>query len=613
HRLGLEHALSVSGLHLSWVSAAAYALSRSALRRSAWLAARWDTRRLALVPACVAALGYSALAGWAVPVRRSVLVVLAAGFAVARRRPQLAGASLCAAALWILAAEPDALFAPGAQLSFAAMAAFVWALRRPAGERRVARALRTSAPAIAATAPVVPWHRGGGSSAALAADATAPPVARVRPAARRTRRCGRSGDGAARRGRRDPGRGRDLGRDGRSARRRRARPARARSGRAVRSVVDRIGRARGGRPHRAADLAARRRGVRTRRAARRRASRADRTRFAAVGGARRGAGRLRARGGQPRGGARGRPARPRRAGRGGPPRSAGAARARRRAPGSADRDARGPRPPRWIARRAARTRGRRAVASVGSAHRSRLRQRARSRARSRYARARGRPRQPAAPDRRPRGRSAVAAARARGARVAQRALARGAHLDAGRRAPAAARRPRRARGGAVARGGVRSPCRRAAVAAPRQPRVELGGVPRCGGAAARDRVGAVPEPVRDAASRSPRAARRPRGADGLDRPGWSGPRGTPRSSARRREGGAVPLPVGRRPARARYNGARCRGQTRSPVDGPPQGFCSRRPRCGSSTCARSRPTIRSSICTTWTARSTTRGRGGSSR
>jgi competence protein ComEC len=189
HRLGLEHALSVSGLHLAWVSAAVYAISRAVLRRSAWLAARWDTRRLALAPACAAALLYAALAGWAVPVRRSLLVVLAAGLAVAHRRPQLAGASLAAAALWILADEPDALFQTGAQLSFAAMAAFVWALRRPAHEQRIrwpslafgslretcAAALRASATAIAATAPILAWHGGGVSSAAVAANAIALP------------------------------------------------------------------------------------------------------------------------------------------------------------------------------------------------------------------------------------------------------------------------------------------------------------------------------------------------------------------------------------------------------------------------------------------------------
>jgi competence protein ComEC len=176
HRLGLEHALSVSGLHLSWVTAALYAAGRAALRRSAWLAARCDTRRLALAPACVAAFAYAALSGWTVPVRRSLWVVLAAGIAIAYRRPQLAGASLVAAALWILAAEPDALFQPGAQLSFAAMAAFVWALRRaPARERRIRAALRTSATAIAATAPIVAWHGGAVSGAAVAANAIALP------------------------------------------------------------------------------------------------------------------------------------------------------------------------------------------------------------------------------------------------------------------------------------------------------------------------------------------------------------------------------------------------------------------------------------------------------
>jgi len=172
HRLGLEHALSVSGLHLTWVAAASYALARLALGRSAALAARWDTRRLALLPATGIALGYAALAGWGVPLRRSLLIVLAAALAVLRGRPQLAGAALGAAALWILAEEPDALFQPGAQLSFAAVAAFVWAARRRDGARARfgAIALRHSATAIVATAPIVAWHGGGVAGIALAAN-----------------------------------------------------------------------------------------------------------------------------------------------------------------------------------------------------------------------------------------------------------------------------------------------------------------------------------------------------------------------------------------------------------------------------------------------------------
>lgn len=176
-RLGLGHSLAVSGLHLAWVAAAVFAGARRALRRSARLAARWDTRRIALAPAALAALGYAALAGWGVPVRRALVLLAAAGWAVTRSRPQAAGPALAAAALWILWREPAALFEPGAQLSFAAVAALLADARRaPEGERGGWRAsVRRSATAILATAPLVAAHGLAVAPAALLANTVALP------------------------------------------------------------------------------------------------------------------------------------------------------------------------------------------------------------------------------------------------------------------------------------------------------------------------------------------------------------------------------------------------------------------------------------------------------
>ncbi len=176
-RLGLAHVLAVSGLHLAWVAAAVYALARGGLRRSAFLAARCDTRRLAFGLALSAAVAYAALAGGAVPVRRSLVLLAAAALAIVRFRPQRPGAPLAAAALWILAREPAALFAAGAQLSFSAVAALTWAA--PAGESTRTgvgcAALRRSATAILATAPLIAWHGGGVPLVALAANLVALP------------------------------------------------------------------------------------------------------------------------------------------------------------------------------------------------------------------------------------------------------------------------------------------------------------------------------------------------------------------------------------------------------------------------------------------------------
>jgi competence protein ComEC len=82
----------------------------------------------------------------------------------------------------ILCLEPEALFEPGAQLSFAASAALAWALADadPGGRRhRVLRAaagtLRASATALAATAPLAAYHWGQSAPLALLANGVAVP------------------------------------------------------------------------------------------------------------------------------------------------------------------------------------------------------------------------------------------------------------------------------------------------------------------------------------------------------------------------------------------------------------------------------------------------------
>jgi competence protein ComEC len=166
-RLGLAHLLAVSGLHLALGAGLAFALARRVAAACPPLAARADPRRVALAAALAAAAGHAVLAGLGVPVRRAALLLAAAAWAAWRRRPAARAPALAAAALAVLAAEPAALFAPGAQLSFAATAALLGAAHLPprAPERgRARRALAetaaATAAAMAATAPLAALHFG---------------------------------------------------------------------------------------------------------------------------------------------------------------------------------------------------------------------------------------------------------------------------------------------------------------------------------------------------------------------------------------------------------------------------------------------------------------------
>ncbi len=176
-RLGVAHLLAVSGLHLALGASLAYAGLRRSVGHSAWLAARGDTRPLCLLGALCAATVYALLAGWGVPVRRALvlLAALAAGFVVGRTRSR--AEPLAGAAIGILAFEPEALFAPGAQLSFAATAALLASLRRPDGASagRVDGLLRSSATAFAATAPLAALQLGSRAPFALLANLVAVP------------------------------------------------------------------------------------------------------------------------------------------------------------------------------------------------------------------------------------------------------------------------------------------------------------------------------------------------------------------------------------------------------------------------------------------------------
>jgi competence protein ComEC len=181
--LGLAHLLSVSGLHLVLVAAGLHGAARRIAMRSPFVARVVDLRPAYLLVAVAGAAAYGLLAGWGVPVRRSLWMLSASALGVATRRPVRRTAPLAGAAVAILAIEPAALFDPGAQMSFAATAALVVVATRraetQAGRSRLARSLAaslaTSAAAGAATAPIAAASFGAVSPWGLMANLVAIP------------------------------------------------------------------------------------------------------------------------------------------------------------------------------------------------------------------------------------------------------------------------------------------------------------------------------------------------------------------------------------------------------------------------------------------------------
>ena len=189
-KLGISHLLAISGLHLYLVAGFAYATTWLILCRLGPLAAGYDLRRASLLAAVAIAVGYALLAGWGVPVRRALVLILALSWGFTAQRVNSGLNILAAAGLGILVLDPAALFEPGAQLSFGASAGLLISAGRvsqaqtqqpsPRWGLKLVRSgyelLRVSAVAIASTAPLVVLYGWPQSPFGLIANLLAVPL-----------------------------------------------------------------------------------------------------------------------------------------------------------------------------------------------------------------------------------------------------------------------------------------------------------------------------------------------------------------------------------------------------------------------------------------------------
>lgn len=151
-RSGLAHLLSVSGLHVTAVTAAAMLLVMRLLALSPWLALRWRLPLVAAGAGAAAAIGYTLLTGAEVPTIRSCAAALLVLLALSMGREAITLRLVAAGAFFVLLMWPEALAGPSFQLSFAAVTAIIalhenrtvrgWFERREEGRgRRFARSV----------------------------------------------------------------------------------------------------------------------------------------------------------------------------------------------------------------------------------------------------------------------------------------------------------------------------------------------------------------------------------------------------------------------------------------------------------------------------------------
>ena len=134
-RTGVNHLMSISGLHVTMLSGLAFAVANLLWRRSARLTLALPAVKAAALIGFVVALGYALLAGFAVPAQRTVFMLAVVAVALWTGRIAAAAPVLALALFAVLVIDPWAVNAPGFWLSFGAVAVIMWVsvnrLRQP--------------------------------------------------------------------------------------------------------------------------------------------------------------------------------------------------------------------------------------------------------------------------------------------------------------------------------------------------------------------------------------------------------------------------------------------------------------------------------------------------
>lgn len=138
-RTGVNHLMSISGLHITMLSGLGFALVYWLWRRSVRLTLLLPARKAAALIALLVALAYALLSGFAVPAQRTVYMVGAVTIALWLNRNFSLGQILSIALLGVLIPDPWSILSPGFWLSFGAVALilYVTAYRLKPSQREV--------------------------------------------------------------------------------------------------------------------------------------------------------------------------------------------------------------------------------------------------------------------------------------------------------------------------------------------------------------------------------------------------------------------------------------------------------------------------------------------
>lgn len=127
-RTGVNHLMSISGLHVTMVSGLAYTLALALWRRRARLTLMLPAVKAAVLAGALAAFLYTLLAGFAVPAQRTLYMIAVVALALWAGTATSASVVLAAALFVVVLLDPWSVTSAGFWLSFGAVAAILFAV-----------------------------------------------------------------------------------------------------------------------------------------------------------------------------------------------------------------------------------------------------------------------------------------------------------------------------------------------------------------------------------------------------------------------------------------------------------------------------------------------------
>jgi competence protein ComEC len=157
---GLTHLIAISGFHVGLVAGFGALLARCLYYGLPMLGRRWPRPQAMALAGLLFALGYTALAGFALPTLRTSLMIAVIALARMRRRASSGAQCFALALAAVLLFDPLAVLAPGFWLSFVGVAWLLWCLPQERGAGIVRPFLKSQAVAVVGLLPLTVWFFG---------------------------------------------------------------------------------------------------------------------------------------------------------------------------------------------------------------------------------------------------------------------------------------------------------------------------------------------------------------------------------------------------------------------------------------------------------------------